>query len=277
MVDDSFVKWIVGTLFSGIGTTWLAKCMNRKGQGSIPSVVTEDNIPVSFQLERNHKDYKTRLGAHHESIRSGLLRLSDRQMADFYGFETVTELIEFETGVRELPKNLLMKLCNFFFLKEEIFDLDVEVKFPFKSFCLHYAEIEHYLNDGFKPVIACNPNDRVADLTCSILMTKKENGFNRVISSDRNGRFRSGHGGKMNVEQLIHAMIKAGKYDTDVRIVKVDSEEWSAIQSKKFYQNLECNDLDWDCQDIFDRWYLQYDKKFGNELRAQWMNEHSEN
>ncbi|WP_233081863.1 hypothetical protein [Rheinheimera soli] len=274
MGDDNLLKWLVGTLFSGLGTTWLSEYLNRSRLSNNSAEFESREIRESSVQEEKSEDYKTRLGARHKFIRTTLLKLSDRRMADFYKFDTVSELLEFEAGVKEFPISLLNTLCDFFFLKKEMFDLDNSVRLPFKSFSLHRDEIEQFLKDGFRPVIACSPESRETDLYCSIMMCKAESSFYRVVSSDVRGRFKSGGGGKSNLEQLIHAMIKTGKYDTEARIVQVDKDLWSKIESREFCQNIENHDLDWDCQDIFDKWYFQYDKKFGNELRSQWIKEY---
>lgn len=274
MDDESLlksVKWLIGTLFSGLGTTWLFRYF--KGDGHNNDKCKEESSAVEFIAESKKvkEDHKTRLGKRHKHIRTFLLDFSDREMADFYGFETVTELLALESGENEIPKSMLKILCDFFFIKEEIFDLENEVNYPFKSFGLHSSEIEKYIGNGFKPVIVSSPNDRDTDLYCYILLTKKENGFYRVVRSDRLGRFKSGHGGKNNIEQLIHVMIKYGKHVSEVTTVEVDTIQWQKLKFSEFNQNIENRDLDWDCQDIFDRWFSSYNMRFGNELRAQWI------
>lgn len=271
MGEDSFLKWLIGVLFSGAGTTWLSNLLKKKDKIDKSSAVESVQSEVEPVPDKTQQDYKTRLGQRHLSIRTAILGLSDRKMADFYGFETVSELLELEAGTREFPKSALMSLCEFFFLKETMFDLDVPLRFPLKTFSLHHEEIERFLANGFRPVIACCPNDREFDLHCEIMMCKSENGFYRVVSSSRPGRFKSGHGGKNNVEQLIHAMIKTGKFESEASIVKVDSDQWSKIASREFCQNIENHESDWECQEIFDKWYFQYGKKFGAELCSSFV------
>ena len=164
-------------------------------------------------------------------------------------------------------------MCDYFFIKKEFFDLEDNGNYPFESFSLSASEVEKRLNQGFYPVIACSPNDRETDLYCYILLCKKENDYYQVITANNKGRFRSGHTGKSNIEQLIHAMIKVGMDDTRARILSVDEETWNKIESREFSQNIENYNLDWDCQDVFDKWFFHYNKKFGNELRSQWIKE----
>ncbi len=274
MDDDNLLKWLIGTLFSGLGTTLLFKCFKDNKPDSNSGVEESSAIENVSECEEVKENYKARLGTRHKYIRTMLLELSARKMSDFYGFETVTELLDLESGVNEIPKSMLKRLCEFFFVKEEVFDLEIDVKYPFKSFSLHSSEVEKYIGSGFKPVIASSPKDRDTDLYCYILLSKKENGFYRVIRSDRQGRFKSGHGGKNNIEELIHAMIKCRKYDSDVTIIEVDEAQWQKLESSEFCQNVENRDLDWDSQDIFDKWFTNYNIRFGNELRAQWVSEH---
>ncbi len=99
-----------------------------------------------------------------------------------------------------------------------VIDLDVPLRFPFKTFSLRDEEIERFLENGFRPIIACCPNDREFDLLCAKVMRKPDNRFYRVLSLSPPARFKSGLGGKNNVEQIIHAMIKKGKFESEARI-----------------------------------------------------------
>jgi hypothetical protein len=275
--EENLFKWVVGTLLSGLGTALLVRFLDKK-KTQVTTINALDNGAQNKIVKIAHsEDYKTLLGKRHIFVRTELLQLSERKMANFYGFDTVSELVEYESGNFEFPQSLLNKVCDFFFIKQEMFDLDCQIKYPFKSFRLYSSEINEYIEQGFSLVIACSPNDRETDLYCYVLLCKKENDFYRVITSNNKGRFKSGHTGKNNIEQLIHAMIKRGMDETNVRIVSVTEELWLKIESREFAQYIEKYDLDWDCQDIFDKWFFEYNRKFGNELRSQWLEQYDEN
>jgi len=275
--EDSLFKWIVGTLLSGLGTALLIRFLDKKNKEEITINVTDNDAQHKTVKTEPSEDYKSLLGKRHLVVRAELLQLSERKMANFYGFDTVSELVEYEAGNLEFPQSLLNNMCDFFFIKREIFDLDCQVKYPFKSFGLYSPEVEEYLKQGFYPVIACSPNDRLTDLYCYVLLCKKEKDYYQVITSNNKGRFKSGHTGKSNIEQLIHAMIKVEMNDTSIRILSVNEELWDNIESREFSQNIENLELDWDCQDIFDKWFFQYNRKFGNELRSQLVEQSYEN
>lgn len=265
---DSILVVILTTLFSGFGTTLYFRRRDKKKLEETEIITAQSAGEMkNYDSSVIEEDYKTKLGKRHKYLREKLLHISERQMANFYGFDTVSELVEYELGNIEFPQSLLNRVCDFFFVKHEMFDLDCQVKYPFKSFGLYSPEIDEYLEQGFSPVIVCSPSDRETDLYCYVLLCKKENDFYRVITSNNKGRFKSGHTGKSNIEQLIHAMIKRSMDDTNVRIVGVTEEQWLKIESREFAQNIENHDLDWDCQDIFDRWYRKYYKKYGKELQ----------
>lgn len=271
METNSILVIILTTLFSGFGTTIYFRYKDKKK-------LNEQEIPDSPESKKVadlivEEDYKTKLGNRHKYLRVNLLNLSERQMANFYGFDTVSELVEYESGILEFPQSLLKKVCDYFFIKKEFFDLEYNGKYPFESFSLSASEVEKHLKQGFYPIIACSPKDRETDLYCYVLLCKKENDYYQVITANNKGRFRSGHTGKSNIEQLIHAMIKVGMDDTKARILSVDEETWNKIESREFSQNIENYNLDWDCQDIFDKWFFNYNKKYGNELRSQWKKE----
>jgi len=270
MEVDSILVVILTTLFSGFGTTLYFRRRDKRKLEETEIITAENSDEMkNYDSSVIEEDYKTKLGKRHKYIREKLLKISERQMANFYGFDTVSELVEYELGNLEFPQSLLNKVCDFFFIKHEMFDLDCQVKYPFKSFGLYSSEVEEYLKQGFHPVIACSPSERETDLYCYVLLCKKENDFYRVITSNNKGRFKSGHTGKSNIEQLIHAMIKVEMNDTSIRILSVNEELWDNIESREFSQNIENLELDWDCQDIFDKWFFQYNRKFGNELRSQ--------
>jgi len=259
MGTDSILVIILTTLFSGFGTTLYFRYRDKKKLNESEAIEKPElELVDSVAVE---DDYKTKLGKRHKYLRANLLNLSERKMANFYDFDTVSELVEYESGNLEFPQSLLNKVCDYFFIKREFFDLECQGEYPFKSFGLYSSEAEKYLKQGFYPVIACSPNDRETDLYCYVLLCKKENDYYQVITANNKGRFKSGHTGKSNIEQLIHAMIKVGMTDTNARIVSVDEEQWNKIEAREFSQNIENNELDWDCQDIFDKW-------FGKELQS---------
>jgi len=91
-----------------------------------------------------------------------------------------------------------------------------------------------------------------------MLLRKNENSFERVVYSDRQGRFRSGDRGKRNVEVMIHSMLKSGKSDIDISILTATEDDWELLTSRTFSKNITNREADWDCMEIFDRWYSSY-------------------
>ncbi|MBI3600367.1 MAG: hypothetical protein HY097_06965 [Nitrospinae bacterium] len=198
--------------------------------------------------------YQAELGTRHKHLREQVLELNPREMADFYGYEKVAELEKYERGDDEFPTSSIRKLVEVFFINPNF--LQEGSKAIFKSFSLCGSEdCEKFLDLGFKPYILCRGDDR-SWLSCYIVFHKNDEGYHRVIVSDRIGSFKSTHGGKNNILNLIYPMISRGENWSFADIFRVDNQAWQSLEERTFYRKgMYGWTTDAECDDIFQEWY----------------------
>lgn len=247
-------------LFSGLGI-YLLTIIFKKDNTEEPIININNNIVTNEKINPEkpilEKSYSQMIGYNHKILREEIFKFTKREMSEFYNLQSVRELEEYENGIVELPFSLIKKLEEFFNINSEY--LELSKKPIFNTFYLSSENILKLLDDGFSPIIACSPINR-RDLFAYIVMYKKENNFTRIIISDTEGSFMSNGGGRMNIESLIHAMIKRNIDKYSVRIITIKENELKLINNGIFYQKdlFRCfGCADHTCQDIFNQWYSE--------------------
>ncbi len=260
--------WI---LFSGIGTLLLSffgkkllsiffpvKKTKTKPQKTIINQETKEETTNSANRTEDRISYKVRLGETHEWLRENILKLTPREMTEFYGFESVTQLEKYEQGIHELPLHELRRLEEFFFLNPNY--LGTGQGSIFQNFYNERSEISKYLNDGFTPTIACCP-DKDDPLLGYVVLHKKENDILRVITANNPGSFESSVGRNEKVHNLICEMIDRGKDSHYVNILNATPSDWKAIEENRYYDYCVFSrsgarlGIARKYRDIFDEWY----------------------
>lgn len=268
-----FIREHFQWVFSGIGTTVVFTYILVRGS-NVKSGNTNDNasketdsIVIAAQPELDeliNEDYKTILGQRLKLLRENILKLSIREFAEFYEFETVSELEQYEKGEKELPLEKLRMLEKFFFIEPKYLELG-EVPI-FSTFYLSRDNVSKYLDDGFTPIIACCPYAR-ENLFCMILFYKEQEGICRIIVSDRDGSFSSSGGGKTNIQNLIYEMIDRKMDMYEVSILTTSEIEWKQLEEGSYYDKRlfsRPGSVDNECMDVFDKWYTEAKKLKSN-------------
>ncbi|AZF13017.1 hypothetical protein C4J93_4867 [Pseudomonas sp. R2-37-08W] len=239
------VEW----LFSGIGATlvsdWLKKRESRKQnlfcpQSIQPLVLTDSSYALS-------------LGARVRFIRTEILNLSLRQLSEILEIEKVSSLERFELGVEEFPLQVLKKFEAYFSIRPEY--LDGISKGIFLNFHLCSSEVERYLSQGYTPLILCCPSER-SELFCRVVFKKHDGAFLKVVVGNLLCSFASSGGGQLNIQILIQALLQRNASYTDVRVLKVTNRAWELMRQGSYYNQDEFHrSADWDCQDVFVKWF----------------------
>jgi hypothetical protein len=176
-------------------------------------------------------------------------------MADFYEFNTVSELENYESGFDELPLNSLKKLEGFFYINPKFIEIG---QLPiFDDIHLCQENVSEILEEGFSPLIVCCPYDR-GDLFCYILYQREDRGLRRIRKADLLCSFASNGGGRMNIQYLINVMIDRKMNPYDLSIFKATKEEWLALEDGNFYDKhpfYRIGGIDQECSNIFNSWY----------------------
>jgi len=248
--------------FSGIGTlivSLIASMHYIKNNSNKECESVEDSAREAPFSKK--EDYKTTLGKRHKFLRENILKLSLREMTEFYGFNSVSELEKYECGEQELPLEHLRKVERFFFLNPKF--LELGEKPIFEMFSLFDNSLEILWNDGFLPMIACCQGFR-DNLFAYVVLSKEENGFMRIVVSDVYGAFMSTGGGKLNLEKVIYEQVKRKISLDEISILRASESEWKALEAKSYYDKRLFHGFgaaDWDCMDIYAQWYKDMDEK----------------
>lgn len=257
-------KWV----FSGIGLPIIAYLFFKKSPSQNITVKVEqssNDTVINEEIknsEMNHRSssndlYRSKVGRKHKWLRENILKLSLREMANFYTIEEVSKIESYESGDIELPIKLIEKLENFFFINSDV--IDGKSPYIFKSFHLSQASISDLFEQGFSARIACCPYER-EDLLCVIVMHKVENGFTRIVSSDLTGSFMSSGGGRMNIQYLIEELIVRNIPDHKISILKTTEDDWKKLERNCYYDAGLFHRLgaaDQECINIFSQWYSE--------------------
>lgn len=257
-------KWV----FSGIGLPVVAYLFFKKPpsqnitvkveQSSNDTVINEEikSSNMSNKIPLNDS-YKSKVGRKHKWLRESVLKLTLREMANFYGLDEVSKIESYESGEIELPINLIDRLESFFFINSNVIDGDSP--YIFNSFRLSQPSISNLFEQGFKARIACCPDDR-GDLFCFIIMHKEEHTFTRIVVSDLVSSFMSSGGGRMNIQYLIEELIVRSIPDYKVSILKTTKGDWKKLEHNCYYDVGLFHRLgaaDQECVNIFNSWYLE--------------------
>ena len=134
-------------------------------------VITKEN------LSQGEECYQVALGKRHKYLRTEILKINPREMADFYGFEKVKQLEDCEAGLDEFPREAMQKLEDFFFVKRSFIEEGNDSLF--QRFPLIYTKegCQALLEDGFKPYILTRPKSDKGDRFAYVLFYKKEAGI----------------------------------------------------------------------------------------------------
>jgi len=217
----------------------------------------------TMEAEEKNESYRVRLGHRHKHLRTKILKLNPREMADFYEFEKVAELEDYESGKDEFPRSSMQRLEEFFFIRREYIE---EGMLPiFDSFPLYYTKegCRALLSQGFEPYILTAPSPRVS-LFCYVLFYKSENNLERMVSSDVVSSFSSSGGGRMNIENLIGAMEDLGFDSRHVLILQERSQNWDLLELGNYYNKGMTGfggAADHECQDIYWQWVSEFRNK----------------
>lgn len=241
------VEW----LFSGVGATllsdWLKERRSRKQKPPC--------APSVQALEMQGSSYALSVGEKIKFIRTDLLNMSLRQLSELLEIEKVSNLEKYELGIEEFPLPFLKKFETYFSVRSEY--LDGRSESIFAGFHLCKAEVEDYLLRGYSPVVLCSPDER-SELFCRIAFEKNEGAFPQVVIGDLLCSFASTGGGKMNIQILIHALLRRGDSHKAVRVLKVTGRAWELMRRGAYYtQDNFHRSADWECQEVFVKWFKE--------------------
>lgn len=241
------VEW----LFSGIGATllsdWLKERRGRKHNLPCP--------PDTRPLVPQNSSYASSIGEKIRFIRSDILNLSLRQLSEILEIKKVSDLEKYEAGLEEFPLVLLKKFEACFSVRPDY--LDGLSEGIFAGFHLCKPEVEHYLSQGYNPVVLCRPDER-SELFCKIAFERNEGVFSKVVIGDLLCSFASSGGGQLNIQILIHALLARGASYKDVRVLKVTGRAWELMRRGAYYQQDNVHRCaDWECQEVFVKWFRE--------------------
>lgn len=239
---------------------------------SLPKRSQQKREPVETQLDTNgpegvNESYRARLGRRHKRLRTEILKLNPREMADFYGFEKVSELEDYEAGKDEFPRSSMQRLEDFFFIRREHIE---EGELPiFDSFPLCYTKegCRALLSQGFTPYILTTPQPR-DNLFCYVLFYKCENRLDRMVVSNVVSSFSSSGGGRMNIENLIGAMEDLDLDSRHVHILQESPKHWGLLETGVYYNKGMTSfggAADHECEDIYWQWVTEFRNKLRDE------------
>lgn len=249
-------------LFEGAGTALLVTVgtkIFRKKKPPTPPNISHLHSPTAKTISSEGTDsYRLTLGKKHKYLREKILGYPLRDIATFYGLNTVSELEEYENGDKELPQELLSKLIDTFFINPEYFEK--EKSYIFKSFAHTYRNIDKFIDEGWEIHLLCTPNEDKGLFAWPVFQ-KKVGNINRCAIADVYSSFSSNGGGKMNIEEIINAMIRNNIPATKARICMVDQKVWDQLSNNAFYSQNLWNGMrgaHFRCQDIFIKWYHEW-------------------
>ncbi|MCC9009417.1 hypothetical protein [Pseudomonas putida] len=220
----------------------------------------------SEESESKPTGYAVDVGERMRMLREDLLGFSKRRMCELLGFESVSSLERYESGTEEFPLALTRKVEQLFFLNEDF--LDGGTVSVFKKFDLYGERCAKYLEDGFEPVLICNPNDR-DQLFCYVTFERATVGFRELHVGSLLCSFKSNGGGRINIQYLIDAMLDAGLPLTKAKIYKVSEKAWDAARFNCYQAetaDLSTRATDFECCDVWVKWYAE-----STASRARWL------
>ncbi len=203
-----------------------------------------------LSVYRKKELYIYDIGKKHKELREKYLELSLREISNIYKTLSPHDIEQCELGEKELPKEFIEKLINFFFIEEAY--LDKGEKPTFKTVD---SDLDKYVGEGYNPWVLCPP-DEENEIFSSLYFIKKEKSIERSFQYDNYLNFHSLHGGKNDVLKLIFSLLKNNK-DTHIPIVKVDLEIWKEIKSQNFYlkeEKLRRFRANYDYQEVYNDW-----------------------
>lgn len=236
----------------------------RTERRSDPATSNRSSENVSMNAEQTaapatqKSSYSVEIGGRLKALRADLLRMTLREMAEFLNLRSVSQLERYEAGAEEYPLKHLAAIEAYFQVSRTF--LESGEGSVFKSFSLDRPTIAKYLRDEFRPTLLCAPQDR-RDLFCYLAFHKTDGRFTQIAVANRIGSFSSNGGGRLNIGELIDAMLDREMTPSDVSIVKATSDEWAEVEDGRFYRRHPFNrfgSADWECMAIFDLWFKEH-------------------
>ena len=265
MIDWSAVQGvtaIVQSVHQIFGNT----LTNRRKDSTTSS---ETLIGQQVDNEESVERYQVLLGRRHKFLREEILLLNPRQMSDFYGFEKVAYLEDYENGLDEFPTESIKRLVQVFFIRPEYLQESREPIFTSFDIISKREDSIRLLEQEFKPYFLCSPNfDK--DGEAYLVFHKEDDGYSRMIKSNTVGGFYSSGGGANNVHTLILTMLNLDLNPDKLYIpfLNVKLDEWKKLETGCWYnKNMggyvgAANNT---ARDIFEKWFKdQY--KFEKDL-----------
>ena len=249
------IPWV----FSGVGNIVVKKIINTSANN--PQTTLQDDIQPE-ELEIEEEPYSVRLGKRHKFLREDILKLNERQMANFYGYDLASELERYERGEDEFPKESMEKLKETFFINERFLeDGDSRI---FRNFGIYSDEVKKLLKEGFRPLFLCSICDRNWLYTYPVFH-KQENNYSRIVVSNSTAYFQSTGGNYNNIAQIIIEMLRQGMRYSDASILQVSKQTWQELEQGTFYSNGSLSNFsigwDYECMDIFYEWFHDIENK----------------
>ena len=246
------IPWV----FSGVGNIVVKKIINTSANNPQTTLLKSTNFSITPQddiqpeeLEIEEEPYSVRLGKRHKFLREDILKLNERQMANFYRYDLASELESYERGEDEFPKESIERLKETFFVNEEFLeDGDSRI---FRNFDIYSDEVKKLLKEGFRPLFLCSMCDRSWLYTYPVFH-KQENNYSRIVVSNLTASFQSTGGGYNNIAQIIIEMLRQGMRYSDASILQVSKQTWQGLEQGTFYsKNGYLGYRDDECADIF--------------------------
>ncbi|MBI5351010.1 MAG: hypothetical protein HZB50_00065 [Chloroflexi bacterium] len=218
------------------------------------------NLQIRKDPDITEIPYSQFLGRQHKILREKYLKLTPREMADFYQFDKASTLEAYEAGDKEFSKAHITSTVNFFFVNHEF--LEKGNKPVFKTeLAIDSKSTQKLLSKNFLPffLVEIKPQDWLYTYP---IFHKSEKGFSRTISLNLCS-FHYNSGSRYDIEQIIRLMIERNIGPYDAPVLKVTQEIWKSLQDEEFY----CKDpyslghKDFDCQDILVEWYEKIQEK----------------
>jgi len=181
------------------------------------------------------------------------LGLSDGEMCNFYGLGTTKALFDYESGAEPFPLPYLKRFCEFFFVKESF--LETGEGRVFESFRMNGEFVADYIKKyGFKPSFLSGPVPS-ADLECFVVLHKRELGYDRIITSEREEKF-GYHKSADYFRGIINALIETGQTRAKEWVHGVDERTWASLKEGTFYKRgFNFANTDWTCQNLYEGWF----------------------
>lgn len=213
--------------------------------------------PAGSEVKSN---YAVETGKRIHYVRDQLLGMSKRQMCERLDLSTVSQLERYESGIEEFPLAMSRTFENTFCVNPDYMDGRSDSVFEYFHLCAD--KVTHYLSQGYKPVIVCNPCER-SDLFCHITFERFDEAFPKIHVGDLLCSFASSGGGRLNIEILISAMLDIGLGAHDVRILRITDVAWAYLVSGRYHIHTSQRGSrfsDWECQEIWLKWFAESQK-----------------